>query len=128
MREMIALLSSGKQLSVYRKVTKYFSAVILRVRHSPTTRRHNPADFSLEYISFLERRMQSRKFSKMKLGQNDGGNSDCASEAHSTALLPIAVLEAALFAALIIYDPVLGFIICGGKMCICWFVQDRTND
>lgn len=59
--------------------------------------------------------MQTRKFRKMKLGQNVAGNSNCTLEAHSKVLLPIAILETALFAALIIYDPVLGFIIRGEK-------------
>jgi hypothetical protein len=51
----------------------------------------------------------------MELGQNVGGNNNCTLETHSKASLPIASLETALFAALVIYDHVLGFIIRGGK-------------
>jgi hypothetical protein len=72
--------------------------------------------------------MQNRKFGKMKLGQNVGGNSNCATETHSKALLHIAALEIALFAAVVIYDNVFEVIMRGEKLCICWFVHDTTND
>jgi hypothetical protein len=72
--------------------------------------------------------MQNRKFRKMELGQNVGGNNKWTSETHSKASLPIAGLQTALFAAaVVIYDHVLGFIIRGGKTCICRFVHEQLT-
>jgi hypothetical protein len=64
--------------------------------------------------------MQNRKFRTLKLGQNVCGNSNCTFETHSKALLPVTILETALFAALVIYDQLLEFIVRGEK---CIFVD-----